>query len=162
MSELLRPTSVEIEGQTVDINWGEAIAMLGGIDGSGYNYEVAYAADREIGFYHIPAGKTTRVVKIVQEVRCTERLVQGEGWMLVAWANGDVNWWSFDADTGRTSDVCYGLGDTIVWGAGAKEMRALTTSDRPFTEDMEVAVDLDSPELPIGFWSLFRELMKIK
>lgn len=160
--ELPRPTTIEINDRKFPIEWGKAIAMLGGFGAKeGYEFEVAHAGDQEIGFYHLPAGRTTRVVKIVKEVNCTERLIQGEGWFLRALANGGgVEWRSFDADAGRVSEVGYGLGDTIMWGAGKKEARILTIADRPFTDDMETSVALSAATLPVGFLRKLEEFTR--
>jgi len=55
-------------------------------------------------------------------------------------------------------DVSYGHGDVIVWGTKGDETRIVTTSDRPFTPDMEIAIELGSPQAPRPFW---QELAKL-
>lgn len=86
-------------------------------------------------------------------------LVQGSGRFLKASHDGSIQLEQFDLSSGNVRGVTYGKGDTIVWGAGKEDLRVLTRSDRPFTDDMEVAVEIGSTDLPLEFWKKYQEMI---
>lgn len=53
MTEVARPTSIEVNGQSHKVVWGLTSAMLGGFEGNGYDFEDASIGDEPVGFYHI-------------------------------------------------------------------------------------------------------------
>ncbi len=150
---------VQFAGENRVINYDQPIPMLGGFQNGKYDFEPISVEGLEAGFYHINAGETTRVVKIVKEVRCGERLEQGKGWFLKMNSLGDTTYYRFDADRGSPQSVTYGLGDIIVWGAQT-EARIATFSDRPFTDEMEVGIEIGSKQLPGEFWTEYNQLLK--
>ncbi|MDO8503872.1 MAG: hypothetical protein Q7S60_04265 [bacterium] len=161
MTEALqRPDQVEFAHGKREVAHVSTEAMLGGFGNGGYNYEVITADGLEAGFYLIPAGLTTRVVKVVQEGRCVEKLVQGAGWFLKIGKNGIIEVREFDAEQSQVGSVFYKEGDTIVWGA-KKDMRVLTFADRPFTDEMEIVIERDGPKLPREFWDKYDELIRM-
>lgn len=152
-----RPQEVEFAGYKRQIQYDSVEPMNGGFGKGGYDYEVIRVDALEAGIYHIPRGQTTRVVEIVQEVKCGERLVEGSGWFLKIDKHGMIQLKEFDSNGRPPGDVFYGEGDTIVWGAKT-DMRAVTFSDRPFAGDMEVNVEIDDPNLPKEFWQIYHQM----
>lgn len=154
---LERPTHVEIGEEILAVAYGHVFEMNGGIEGGGYEFEEAVVGTESAGFYHIPRGRTTRVVHIVGDVVFRERPIQGDGWFLGVNPKGDVIAHAFDEAT-PLPDVVYGKGWKVVWGAKERGARILARSEPAFTDDMEVPIAPFSPELPGKFWKKFQEL----
>lgn len=159
MSEFQRPTHVEIDGQPRAVEWGQAIAMLGGLAvKGGYEFEEAKLETGEVvGFYHLPAHVPTRVVRITGEVECRERVVQGVGLFVSQAPRGDITFQTQEANSSR--EVWYSTGSVVVWIGGNNGARILSRTKPEFTTDMEIPIKVDSLEIPDKFWAVYHQAL---
>ena len=102
------------------------------------------------------------MVEIRGLVSAWENPIRGNGRFIISSEEGEVRYFDFDSDSEVSPPAIYGFGDTVVWIGGTKGAEILSFTRPPFKDDMEAAVETDSPEVPQKFWELYHEIVTSK